>query len=160
MVYTLHSIVMVLLYYIYLLGTYHWLLSLILSVHFRNWMHLNINRVKICIWILATTQKLRKSPAFQFLVLAVNHFVLMAILNTCNISIKYIQWYVYLVCYIHCIYSRWILWPRFLHPYRIVCFPGGFPIFLRLQQQQTFFFFCCNFNFLKIFTVSFLYSLD
>ena len=25
---------------------------------------------------------------------------------------------VYLVCYIHCIYSRWILWPRFLHPYR------------------------------------------
>ena len=35
-VYTLHSIVMVLLYYIYLLGTYHWLLSLILSVHFRN----------------------------------------------------------------------------------------------------------------------------
>ena len=42
-VYTLHSIIMVLLYYIYLLGTYHWLLSLILSVHFRNWMHLNIN---------------------------------------------------------------------------------------------------------------------
>ena len=37
-VYTLHSIVMVLLYYIYLLGTYHWLLSLILSVHFRNLM--------------------------------------------------------------------------------------------------------------------------
>ena len=39
-VYTLHSIIMVLLYYIYLLDTYHWLLSLILSVHFRNWMHL------------------------------------------------------------------------------------------------------------------------
>ena len=39
-VYTLHSIIMVLLYYIYLLGTYHWLLSLILSVHFRNYMHL------------------------------------------------------------------------------------------------------------------------
>ena len=39
-VYTLHSIIMVLLYYIYLIGTYHWLLSLILSVHFRNWMHL------------------------------------------------------------------------------------------------------------------------
>ena len=37
-VYTLHSIVMVLLYYIYLIGTYHWLLSLILSVHFRNLM--------------------------------------------------------------------------------------------------------------------------
>ena len=37
-VYTLHSIIMVLLYYIYLLGTYHWLLSLILSVHFRNLM--------------------------------------------------------------------------------------------------------------------------
>ena len=37
-VYTLHSIVMVLLYYIYLLGIYHWLLSLILSVHFRNLM--------------------------------------------------------------------------------------------------------------------------
>ena len=35
----------------------------------------------IDIWFLATTQKLRKSPAFQFLVLAVNHFVLMAILN-------------------------------------------------------------------------------
>ena len=39
-VYTLHSIVMVLSYYIYLLGTYHWILSLILSVHFRNLMHL------------------------------------------------------------------------------------------------------------------------
>ena len=37
-VYTLHSIIMVLLYYIYLIGTYHWLLSLILSVHFRNLM--------------------------------------------------------------------------------------------------------------------------
>ena len=48
-VYTLHSIVMVLLYYIYLLGTYHWILSLILSVHFRNWMHLNINIVNIYI---------------------------------------------------------------------------------------------------------------
>ena len=60
----------------------------------------------IDIWFLATKRKLRKSPAFQFLVLAVNHFVLMAILNACNISIKYIQWYVYLVCYIHCIYSR------------------------------------------------------
>ena len=64
---------------------YHWLLSLILSVHFRNWMHLNINIVDIYIWLLATTQKLRKSPVFQFLVLAVNHFVLTAILNTCNI---------------------------------------------------------------------------
>ncbi len=72
----------------------------------------------IDIWFLATTRKLRKSPAFQFLVLAVNHFVLIAILNTCNISIKYIPWYVYLVCYIHCIYSRRIRWPRFLHPYR------------------------------------------
>ena len=102
-VYTLHSIVMVLLYYIYLLGTYHWLLSLIFSVHFRNWMHLNINIVNIYICLLATTRKLRKSPAFQFLVLAVNHFVLMAILNACNISIKHLQWYVYLVCYIHCI---------------------------------------------------------
>ena len=60
----------------------------------------------IDIWFLATKRKLRKSPAFQFLVLAVNHFVLMAILNTCNISIKHLQWYVYLVCYIHCIYSR------------------------------------------------------
>ena len=72
----------------------------------------------IDIWFLATKRKLRKSPAFQFLVLAVNHFVLMAILNTCNISIKHLQWYVYLVCYIYCIYSRWIRWTRFLHPYR------------------------------------------
>ena len=108
---------MVLLYYIYLLGTYHWLLSLILSVHFRNWMHLNINIVNIYIWLLATTRKLRKSPAFQFLVLAVNHFVLMAILNTCNISIKYKQWYVYLVCYIHCIYPLTGEWHRSM-PFR------------------------------------------
>ena len=131
-VYTLHSIIMVLLYYIYLIGTYHWLLSLILSVHFRNWMHLNINIVNIYIWLLATTRKLRKSPAFQFLVLAVNHFVLMAILNTCNISIKHLQWYVYLVCYIYCIYSRWILWPTFLNPYRIlhqIIFLSYFPRF-------------------------------
>ena len=42
-VYTLHSMVMVLLYYIYLIGTYHWLLSLILSVHFRNLMLIYIN---------------------------------------------------------------------------------------------------------------------
>ena len=118
-VYTLHSIIMVLLYYIYLLGTYHWLLSLILSVHFRNWMHLNINIVNLYMNFGYNTRKLRKSPAFQFLVLAVNHFVLMAILNACNISIKHLQWYVYLVCYIHCIYSSWIRWTRFLHPYRI-----------------------------------------
>ena len=90
-VYTLHSIIMVLLYYIYLLGTYHWLLSLILSVHFRNWMHLNINIVNIYIWLLATTRKLRKSPVFQFLFLAVNHFVLMAILNIIIYSIKHLQ---------------------------------------------------------------------
>ena len=50
----------------------------------------------IDIWFLATTRKLRKSPAFQFLVLAVNHFVLMAILNTI-LYLSNIQWYVYLI---------------------------------------------------------------
>ena len=40
---------------------------------------------------MATTRKLRKSPVFQFLFLAVNHFVLMAILNIIIYSIKHLQ---------------------------------------------------------------------
>ena len=104
--YTLHSIIMVLLYYIYLIRNIP--LATVINFispfsQFDAYIH---KLLDIDIWFLATKRKLRKSPAFQFLVLAVNHFVLMAILNTCNISIKYLQWYVYLVCYIYCIYSR------------------------------------------------------
>ncbi len=57
--------------------------------------------IHIC--ILATTQKLRKSPAFQFWVLAVNHFVLMAVLNTCNI---FYQIYT-MVCLSCMLYPLW-----------------------------------------------------